>query len=239
VWSSDEDVARSLLSAAARTYRKANPDARVGLISVADFAEEFIGALSGGVAGAWRERWWSAELLLIEDAQDLAKMERAQEEFFHLFEALQRRRARVMVAADRPPSRIGSIDDRLRSRFEGGLVLEVEGRGKRVPDARSEADQKDRHQSLDQETPRPATAGKRAQKEGRKDLSTLDREWIMAFTSSSGVQPLGAGSPPREKGDARAGSREDEPSGRIWFPSRERVIWDWPRMDERLTEDPD
>jgi hypothetical protein len=65
------------------------------------------------------------DLLLIHGLQDLATLERAKDEFFHLFEALKRRGARMMLIADRAPSAIANIDDRLRSRFEGGLVLEV------------------------------------------------------------------------------------------------------------------
>jgi hypothetical protein len=77
------------------------------------------------VAGAWRERWWTADLLLVHGIQDLVDTERAQDEFFHLFEALRRRGARMMFVADRAPGSIEDIDDRLSSRFEGGLVLEL------------------------------------------------------------------------------------------------------------------
>jgi DnaA protein len=99
--------------------------------SVAEFAEDFIRALGEGVAGAWRERWWTVDLLLVHGVEALSETERAQDEFFHLFEALKRRGARIMLVADRTPSGIEEIDDRLRSRFEGGLVLEVEaGEGK-------------------------------------------------------------------------------------------------------------
>jgi len=239
VWSTDEETPRTLLSSAARTYRKAHPEAKVALISVADFAEEFIGALSGGVAGAWRERWWSAELLLVQDAQDLAKMERAQEEFFHLFEALQRRRARVMVSADRPPAKIGSIDDRLRSRFEGGLVLEVEGRAKQEVTTPSKAPREDRFQAWEEAPPPPPRRRAESQREDRKDVSDLDREWIMGFTSGQSVDAagLGAGAPGAGEGVSAAG--EEGPVGEIWFPSPERVIWEWPRLSERVVEEPD
>jgi chromosomal replication initiator protein len=239
IWSSNAEVARSLLGAAARTYKKANREARVGLITVADFAEEFIGALSGGVAGAWRERWWSAELLLIQDAQDLARMERAQEEFFHLFEALQRRRARVMVAADRPPSRIGSIDDRLRSRFEGGLVLEVEGRQEKEEDSRATAVEEERFQAWDREPPRRGDQSEGPRRERRKDLSALDREWILGFTAGAGAPPTGTQTSTRPETESDGPSPEGEPGSPIWFPTPERVIWEWPRMNERLVEDPD
>lgn len=239
VWNAEGEMPRGLLRAAARTYKKAHREAKVALISVADFAEEFIGALSAGVAGAWRERWWSAELLLIQDAQDLSKMERAQEEFFHLFEALQRRRARVMVAADCPPSKIGSIDDRLRSRFEGGLVLEVEGREKEEPPPTSETGMEDRFQAWDRSAPAPVGTGTRSTGEQKRDVSDLDREWIMGFSSGRGVQQPG-GADSEFPAEAAAPSEPGErPFNEIWFPSSERVVWQWPRLSERVVEDQD
>jgi chromosomal replication initiation ATPase DnaA len=125
VWCGDEDVGKALLGAVGRSYREAYPDLRMAIGSVADFASDFIRALGAGVAGAWRERWWTVDLLLLYGIQDLVETERAQDEFFHLFEALRRRGARMMFVADRAPSTITGIDDRLRSRFEGGLVLEL------------------------------------------------------------------------------------------------------------------
>jgi chromosomal replication initiator protein len=121
--------ARSLLEAIGRTFRARRPSARIGFISVRQFSDEFIRAISDGVAGAWRERWWTVDLLLLHGVEDLSNTERSQEEFFHLFEALKRRGARVVLAADRRPSAIQGVDDRLRSRFEGGLVTEL-GRGR-------------------------------------------------------------------------------------------------------------
>lgn len=125
LWSRDEGVARTLLAALGRTYREAHPQERMAVSSVEWFASDFIRALGGGVAGAWRERWWTLDLLLVHGIQALSDTERAQDEFFHLFEALRRRGARMMLVGDRPPASIDSIDDRLRSRFEGGLVLEA------------------------------------------------------------------------------------------------------------------
>jgi len=125
LWSADEALAKTLLGAVGRTYREAYPDLSMAVSSVPLFASDFIRALGEGVAGAWRERWWTVDLLLIHGIQELVETERAQDEFFHLFEALRRRGARMMFVADRAPSSIGEIDDRLRSRFEGGLVLEL------------------------------------------------------------------------------------------------------------------
>ncbi len=129
VWSADGYGARELLEATGTSYLKVRPTARTALISAQEFAEEFVNALSEGVAGAWRERWWTVELLMVHEAQELAHTERAQDEFFHLFEAVKRRGARILIASDRSPRGIRNIDDRLRSRFEGGLVVPVEVKG--------------------------------------------------------------------------------------------------------------
>ncbi len=127
VWSDPAERARTLLGAAGRTFQAtADDESRMAVVSVREFAEEFIRALGDGVAGAWRERWWTVDLLLVHGVEALSETERAQDEFFHLFEALKRRGARVLLAADRSPSGISRIDERLRSRFEGGLVLEVD-----------------------------------------------------------------------------------------------------------------
>ena len=116
----------ALLRAAARTLTQRRPDSVIGLISAAEFAEDFIRALSAGVAGAWRERWWTVELLLMHGIETFSDTERAQDEVFHLFETLKRRGARILLASAGPPSELEGIDERLRSRFEGGLVLEVD-----------------------------------------------------------------------------------------------------------------
>jgi hypothetical protein len=116
------------LEAVGRTHLERNPGGRIGLISVEEFSQEFIRAISEGVAGAWRERWWSVDILLLDGVEALSATERAQEEFFHLFEALTRRSAWIFLASDRPPGKIAKVEERLRSRFEGGLVVDL-GKG--------------------------------------------------------------------------------------------------------------
>jgi chromosomal replication initiation ATPase DnaA len=115
----------ALLEAVGRTYLEGTPDSRVGVTSLTDFAMELVNAIQGGVAGAWRERWWGLDLLLLHGVQDLAFVDSAQDEVFHLFEALIRAGGRILVAGDRPPSRIEGLDERLESKFEGGLVVDL------------------------------------------------------------------------------------------------------------------
>ncbi len=168
VWSPDGLAVRVLLHAAGRTRLRKQKEARVALTSVQGFARGFIHSLSQGVAGAWRERWWSADLLLIDGAQDLSATERAQEEFFQLFEALQRRRARIMIAADRPPAEISALDDRLRARLEGGLIVEVQVKASKLsPELRK---------SLREAVPPAALP-----EPEKRDILDEDREWIRSF----------------------------------------------------------
>ena len=158
VWGSDAEGAVQLLAAAGRTFRAREPNAVVGMISAAEFAEDYIRALSAGVAGVWRERWWSVDLLLVRDVQALSDTERAQDEFFHLFEALERRNARILLTADRAPSGIKGIDTRLSSRFKGGLVLENEGRVEPPPPPPPTAPQPVAQAAPPEQAPRAVTS---------------------------------------------------------------------------------
>ena len=176
-----------------------------------EFSDDFIRALSAGVAGAWRERWWTVDLLLVHGLEALTDTERAQDEFFHLFEALKRRGARVMLVADRAPSGIEDIDDRLRSRFEGGLVLEVaEGAAAGELDlVQAAAPVKDEGPYVPpMDEPEPAAAGSAEEKPA--------------------AAPIPLASPPREP-----------KRGGAWFPSAENVVIVWPRIDDRLIEELD
>jgi chromosomal replication initiation ATPase DnaA len=207
-WSSSPEGGRALLAATGRSYRQAFPDSRLAVTSVSEFAEDFIRALSDGVAGAWRERWWTVDLLLVHDAQALSDTERAQDEFFHMFEALKRRGARVLLVSDREPAGIRGIDERLRSRFEGGLVLEVEANS--LP---SGAD------ALVVSGDSPPAAG-----DSRWEGLSEDESAAAGETSSGTATERQA----REAAAGKEGS---------WLPTGESVVWVWPEMNARLVEE--
>ncbi|HUG40473.1 MAG TPA: DnaA/Hda family protein [Longimicrobiales bacterium] len=97
----------------------------VGYISGRDFAEEVIDALERGHLEAWRSRYRRAEVLLLDDLEALGDTERAQEELFHLFEDLQRAGRQLVFSASVPPHDL-PLPERLRSRLEGGLVVELD-----------------------------------------------------------------------------------------------------------------
>lgn len=90
------------------------------------FVDELIAALQEGAVDRWRSRYRSASALLLDDVQFVAGKERTQEELFHVFNALYADGKQLVIASDRPPRELSGLEERLRSRFEGGLVVQME-----------------------------------------------------------------------------------------------------------------
>ena len=128
VWSGNRAGPLALLAATARSFRDEHKLSNIAIVSAAEFAEDYIRALGEGVAGAWRERWWDVDLLLLYDAELISRAERAKDELFLLLEASSRKGTKILIAADRVPSGVDDIDERLRTRFEMGLVVEAPGK---------------------------------------------------------------------------------------------------------------
>ncbi|HUQ83386.1 MAG TPA: DnaA/Hda family protein [Gemmatimonadaceae bacterium] len=106
--------------------RKANGSGPVACVSGSQFVDELIAALQGGTVDRWRARYRAAGALIVDDVHALAGKERSQDELFHLFNALHSAGRQVVLASDRPPSEIGELEARLRSRFDGGLVVAIQ-----------------------------------------------------------------------------------------------------------------
>lgn len=231
LWSRDARAAETVLAATGRSFDK--PDARTAITSVAEFAEDFIRALSAGVAGAWRERWWTVDLLLVHETEALSGTERAQDEFFHLFEALKRRGSRVLFTASRPPAEIPGIDERLRSRFEGGLVLEIEAQLPAGPPPIALVE------------PGPAAPPKASDQDiWAGILKTPDAKAESGTAAGVVIPPLeeligerGGMFMAKEQRAAAAPVVPAETAGRGWTASAEKVVWNWPVLEDRLVED--
>jgi chromosomal replication initiation ATPase DnaA len=237
LWSSSAGSARALLAATGRLFRAHHPEARMAVTSVADFAQDFIRALSEGVAGAWRERWWTLDLLLVHGIEDLSDTERAQDEFFHLFEALKRRGSRVMLVGDRPPARIQHVDDRLRSRFEGGLVLEAPAR--ELPEG---ADLVEFVPGTDPGATthwHGLTLAERAPVAAPAPAALASRGPVPEAKPTVARTGPGAGRPVAPGDDGVSGGGDEASAAPPWRPSPERVVWVWPNLEERLVEELD
>jgi chromosomal replication initiator protein len=100
--------------------------ARVAVVRAADFMDELIAALQAGTVGLWRARYRVVDALILDDVQQLVDTERTQDELFHLFNALYSDGKQLVIVSDRPPRALEGLEERLRSRFEGGLVAELQ-----------------------------------------------------------------------------------------------------------------
>lgn len=102
-----------------------NPSAKVVYLSSEKFTNEFINAIRDNKAVEFRNKYRKVDVLLIDDIQFLAGKESTQEEFFHTFNTLYDENKQIVISSDRPPKEIPTLEDRLRSRFEWGLMTDI------------------------------------------------------------------------------------------------------------------
>jgi len=114
-----------LMQAIGAQVLRAKPGMRVVYASCEKFTNHLIHAIQNGTTAAFRERYRSVDALLIDDIHFLAKKESTQEEFFHTFNTLYDARKQIVISSDRPPKDIPTLEERLVSRFEWGLVTDI------------------------------------------------------------------------------------------------------------------
>ncbi len=115
-----------LMHAIGHEVKQRQPQCAICYVSSEKFTNEMINSLRYDRMTSFRDKFRSVDLLLIDDIQFLAQKERTQEEFFHTFNALHDSMKQIVIASDRPPKELAEIEDRLRSRFEWGLIADIQ-----------------------------------------------------------------------------------------------------------------
>jgi chromosomal replication initiator protein len=115
-----------LLHAIGHYARRLQPGLRTRYISSEEFTNDFINSVRDDKMQAFQARYRSVDVLLIDDIQFLERAERTQEEFFHTFNTLHNANKQIVISSDKAPRQLNSLEDRLRTRFEWGLISDVQ-----------------------------------------------------------------------------------------------------------------
>ncbi len=219
----------------------AGPDAVVACLSAQQLIDELVEAIDGDRVDAWRARYRRATAFLLDDAHLLVGKERTQEELFHLFNELFESRRQLVFTMASVPREVEGLDDRLISRLEGGLVVNVASPDRELRRAIVVGKLEEDFGAADEEladylAARPADSI-------RAVLGLLQRVAVAA--EAQGVPPNAAlaremvegAAPPRQRVSAgvRTSGIMISPSGGV--SSREKMVWFWPDPAQRVIEE--
>lgn len=115
-----------LMHAIGHRVRKNRMDANIVYTSTETFTNEFIASLANKSQQQFHNRYRNVDILMIDDIQFLTGKEGIQEAFFHTFNALFEKNKQIVISSDRPPKEISTLEERLRSRFEAGLIVDIQ-----------------------------------------------------------------------------------------------------------------
>ncbi len=114
-----------LIQAVGNELLKKNPALKVRYVPAEKYMGEIVDALKNQEMGRLKEKYRTVDLLIMDDVQFIAKTEKIQEEFFHTFNTLYEKNKQIIISSDRPPQAMSTLEDRLRSRFEGGMIADI------------------------------------------------------------------------------------------------------------------
>lgn len=115
-----------LIQAVGNAIHAKNPDAKILYIATEQFVQEFVSALRNRTTSKFANHYRSADVLIVDDVQFIAGKDKMQEEFFHTFNTLHQTNRQIILSSDKPPSAIEGLEDRLKSRFAGGMSIDMQ-----------------------------------------------------------------------------------------------------------------
>ncbi len=114
-----------LIQSIGNEFIKQNPKVKIRYVSSEKFMSEIVEALKNQEMNKLKEKYRTCDMLIMDDVQFIARTEKMQEEFFHTFNALYESNKQIIISSDRPPAAIATLEDRLKSRFEGGMIADI------------------------------------------------------------------------------------------------------------------
>jgi chromosomal replication initiator protein len=199
------------------------------------FVDELIAALQEGSVDRWRARYRAANALILDDVQFVAGKERTQEELFHVFNALYADGKQLVFASDRPPRDLSGLEERLRSRFEGGLVVQMQAPDRALRERLYDRFLKDL--GVEPSDEMLSYLAERQVASVREIIGTANR--VVASAEVAGV-PVTVGfiradlEPDQTEASRAAAMRA---AADPFFLDGEKIIWRWPDPAVRLIEE--
>ena len=212
----------------------------VACVSGNEFVDELISAIERETVGLWRARYRHAEALLLDDVHVVSGKDRSQEELFVLFNHLMERGRQMVFTSDVPLGELEALEPRLRTRLEGGLVVELPAPDRELRERAIERILSARLESVDPEfasyvAGRPADSMRASLALVQRVLNAAEARQVAPTAGLARDVLEGAAARPRRSPPARP-SGVAAPSG-AGVRSREKMVWEWPDVAARMIEE--
>jgi chromosomal replication initiator protein DnaA len=216
-------------------------DGHVACLSAHDFTQELIEAIDRDAIAAWRNRYRRCSALLLDDVHLIAGKERTQEELFLLFNLFLETNRQLGFASAVPLAELSGVEPRLLTRLEGGLVVELPPPDRELRQQLVERTLKGRGQDGDAElvtyiASRPAESARAVQGYVQRVLHSADSQQVRASVALAREVLEGAARPVR-KGSAPGRTISVAVASAGGVKSREKTVWSWPTLSERVIEE--
>ena len=215
--------------------RRGKGTARVACVGAQLFIDELIASLQEGQIERFRARYRAADALLIDDVQFVAGKERTQEELFHVFNHFHSAGKQLVLVSDVPPKALDGLEERLRSRFEGGLVAELE------PPDRALREKLFARYLADAGEVDPALLQYLAERQVTSVRELIGIVHRLQAAAESRGEPLTLAAARQELEPSGTAVGASPPTVRqaadVFFLDDEKIVWEWPDVVGRLVED--